>query len=352
MRMAAQHLHRPRRLSAAEMVALLTGVQAQVLSSGGLALGARTDGLTARDVERARVADRSIVHTWAMRGTLHLIATEDFGWLVPLVIEPGIANAHRRLKQEGVPADQPARAVRLIERMLGREGSLTRAEIAQRLSREGIRTEGQAIAHLMWLAAALGVVCFGPDRGRRQCFVLVRDWVGEPRSMDRDAALIELAIRYLRAHGPAEPADLAFWSGIRPGDANRAWRAIENHLEPVKTAASTLWKLRSAEAPAPAGLVRLLPSFDEYLLGWKRRDLLAPPEHWVKVNRGGGWLHPIVLVDGRAVATWRREAKVTVNPFNSLPPAVTRGIAREEARMTSFLETSLPPSGGGSGWGA
>lgn len=89
-----------------------------------------------------------------MRGTLHLIAAEDYGWLVPLTTEPSLANAHRRLKQEGVHGDQPAKAVRLIAKMLEREGPLTRAAIADRLQQKGIQTAGQAIAHLVWLAAA------------------------------------------------------------------------------------------------------------------------------------------------------------------------------------------------------
>src|ERR1700674_975010 len=141
LRIAAQHLDRPRRSSVVDLAWRLTGVQAQVLSATGLALRARSEGFTARDVDRARLVDRSIVVTWAMRGTLHLIAAEDYGWLQPLVIAPRIANAHRRLKEEGVPADQPAKALRLIARILEREGPLIRSEIAERLRRQGIRTE-------------------------------------------------------------------------------------------------------------------------------------------------------------------------------------------------------------------
>src|SRR6266542_3450257 len=122
--------------------------------AAAMALAVRTDGLTTEAVARARLRDRSVVLAWAMRGTLHLVAAEDHGWLVPLVVEPRVANAHRRLRQEGVSSDQAARALGLIERMLEREGPLLRRDVAARLRRRGIRTEGQAIAHLMWLAAA------------------------------------------------------------------------------------------------------------------------------------------------------------------------------------------------------
>ena len=317
-------------------------MQAQVLSAAGLALRARTEGLTAGQVDRARLHDNSIVLTWAMRGTLHLVAAEDYGWLQPLVIEPRVANAHRRLKEEGVPPDQPAKAVRLIAGMLEREGPLTRAEIAERLHRHGIRTEGQAIAHLVWLAAAQGVICYGPDRDGRQCFVLVRGWIGEPKSMEREKALAELAVRYLTAHAPGLPSDLAFWSGIRLAHANWAWRAIQDRLVAIETTAGTGWALRSSPGPAPAGLARLLPAFDEYLLGWRERDLVVPAKHWRQVNRGGGWIHPVVLFDGRAVATWRTEGdSLEISPFTRLAAAVRRGAEIEFRDIARFLGTGL-----------
>jgi hypothetical protein len=346
LRTAAQHLHRPRRSSAADLVRHLAGVQAQVLSAAGLALRARTEGLTQEHVDHARLVDRSIVLTWAMRGTLHLIAAEDYGWLQPLVIEGGIANAHRRLKEEGVPADQPSKAVRLIARMLEREGPMIRSEIGERLRRQGVRTEGQAIAHLVWLAAAQGVICYGPDRGGDQCFALVRDWLGAPKPIEREAALAELAVRYLTAHAPATPADLAFWSGLRLTDAKRAWTAIQDRIVAVETGRGTIWSLRSREAPAPPGLARLLPAFDEYLLGWRERDIVASPEQWSRVNRGGGWLHPVVLHDGRLVAMWRMERgsktlTIEIQPFDPLPPAVRRGVATEAEGIATFLNSPV-----------
>lgn len=86
-----------------------------------------------------------------------------------------------------------------------------------------------------------------------------------------------LAVRYLRAHGPAELMDLSFWSGIRLGDARWAWRTIEDRLVEVQAARGARWSLRSQEEKAPRGVVRLLPSFDEYLLGWKNREARRSP---------------------------------------------------------------------------
>jgi hypothetical protein len=346
LRTAAQYLHRPRRRSAADLVRHLTGVQAQVLSAAGLALRARTEGLTAERVDQSRLADRSIVLTWAMRGTLHLVYAEDYGWLVPLVTDPRVPNAHRRLEQEGVPRRHHDRAVRLVERILGHEGPLTRREVAEGLRARGVRTEGQAIAHLVWLAASEGILCYGPPAGRDQRLVLVAEWLGRPRSMEPDAALAELATRYLSAHGPAELADLAYWSGLRPADARRAWAAISNRLVEVETARGPRWLLRSQKDRAQAGVVRLLPAFDEYLLGWKDREPTAPATDWKKINRGGGWLYPVVLAGGSPVATWSservgREVQLHVHPFSGLTATVRRGVMSEARDVERFLGTTV-----------
>lgn len=348
LRTAAQRLHRPTRSSATELVRHLTGVQAQVLSAAGLALRARTEGLTRERVAEERVRDRSIVHTWATRGTLHLITAEDYGWLVPLVLEPRLPHAYRRLRQEGVTAGQSEVAVRSIERMLERDGTLSRSEIAERLSRRGIRTEGQAIAHLLWLATARGLICHGPDRGRDQCFALVRDWLGEPEPMEREAALAELAVRYLAAHGPSEPADLAFWSGIAAGDAKRTWRSIGDRLVEVQTTNGIRWSLRTRTGGAPRHSARLLPAFDEYLLGWKDLETAVPTEHRKKINRGGGWIRPVLLVDGRAIGTWNttrasNTLRLEVRPFTPPAPWIHRALDSEAEDLAEFLGLPVEP---------
>ncbi|HKX25766.1 MAG TPA: winged helix DNA-binding domain-containing protein [Actinomycetota bacterium] len=319
----------------------MVGVQAQ-LSTAGLALRARTESLTAARVDRARLTDRSIVLTWAMRGTLHLVAAEDFGWLTDLIVASNPGSSNRRLREMGVGPDQTTAGVRAIERMLDREGPMTRAEIGERLRRRGLPTEGQILPHLLWLAAARASVCFGPDRDGQRTHVLVRDWLEAPRRMDRDSALAELAVRYLRSHAPATPTDLSSWSGVRVSDAKRGWRAIEDRLVEVATVRGPMWMLGNREPEVPPGLVRLLPSFDEFLLGWKDRSPVARPDHWRKIHPGAGWYHPAALVDGRGVGTWKADrgpdvTRIEVRPFTRLSPAVWRGLQAEADALSRYL---------------
>ena len=236
-RAASQLLDRPGP-RVADTVRHLLGVQAQDAGFAALALRARIAGLTRRDIERAREEERSIVRTWAMRGTLHLIATEDLGWLLPLVAPPRIAQARTRLAALGVT--DPDRAIALMEGALALEGPLDRHELTERVARGGIVLEGQARIGTIYLAALQGRFCCGPGN----TFVLVGDWLPEDarRPLDRDGALRELARRYAAAHAPCEPEDLASWAGIGVRDARRAWPEQVPERDPA--------------APGPCGCCR------------------------------------------------------------------------------------------------
>jgi winged helix DNA-binding protein len=336
-RAAAQLLHRPRAAGAAEVVGRLLAVQAQDLRAARLALRARTTGLTAADVDAALTDERSVVVAWLGRGTLHLVGRDDYPWLLGLTAPTRLATSRRRLGQEGVAAKDAERAVRIVERALADAGPLTRPELAERIAAEGIRTEGQATPHLLMLAALRGIAVLGPLRGDgAHAFALTRDWLGAAPAPDlegpeRDAALAELARRYLAGHGPAAPADLAAWSGLPLRDARAGLTAIASELaqrdddlvdlarrEPAPAAA------RSRDAPpgaarsrdaapgaagardSPPGAIppRLLPAFDPYLLGWKDRGFAVPSAHAKRVHPGGGMLRATATVDGRAVGTW------------------------------------------------
>jgi Winged helix DNA-binding domain len=337
-------------MRAETVVAHLVGVQAQLLGSAGLALAARTNGLTEGAVTAARMEERSIVLTWAMRGTLHLFTADDFDRFVPLVTEPHVGRSLRRLREEGVPPGDAERACDLIERMLSRDGPLTRAEIVARLRRRRIRTDGQAIAHLVWLAAAQRGVCFGPDRGGERTFVLARDWIGAPKPRtDHEDALRELALRYVRSHAPATADDFSAWSGLRLRDARRAWAAMAPYATHVRTPFGVMTSPRARLAEAPAGVMRLVPDLDEYLLGWRDRGFAVPPEHRRDVNAGGGFVRPTVLRDGTAIATWRIErtpsrAVLDVRSFNRPTAATRRAVLAEANRLKAFLQRSVEVS--------
>jgi Winged helix DNA-binding domain len=347
LRMRSQRLTGPRPAAVHDVVGALGGLQAQSTPASRLAVRPRSAGLDAQAVTRACNQERSVVRTWAMRGTLHMVPAEDAAWMVALLRPPPAAGRRRR-RELGLDDDLLERALPAIGGILAAEGPCTRAELVAKLAGEGVRVDpgGQAPAHLVAFAARAGLVCRGPDReGDEPTYVLLADWVGERPELDTDAALAELARRYLGGHGPAGVEDFAYWAGIAAGQARRGVELVAGELEPVEVAGAPAWlPAAAAEAGDPGGdpCVRLLPHFDAYLLGWRSRGLALPARFARRIQAGGGWIHPAVLVDGRAVGTWRQRRQrdrlaVEVEPFEPLDPAVRPGLEAEAADLGRFL---------------
>jgi hypothetical protein len=347
-RAAAQLLHRPRTAGVAEVVRRLLAVQAQDLRAARLALRARATGLAAADVDAALTDERSVVVAWLGRGTLHLVGRDDYPWLLGLTAPTRLANSGRRLRQEGVAPQDAERAVRIVERALADAGPLTRPELAERIAAKGIPTDGQATPHLLGLAALRGIAVLGPLReDGAHAFALTRDWLGAApapalEGADRDAALAELARRYLAGHGPAAPADLAAWSGLPLRDARAGLEAIGSELACRKDGFVDL----AAREPAPDAIpARLLPAFDPYLLGWKDRAFAVPVAHATRVHPGGGMLRATATVDGRAVGTWSAAGgKVELDLFARVDSAATAALRADGQDVLRFGSTSARPS--------
>ena len=228
-------------LKSAEAVAeRLLAVQAQDSRGARLAVRARTEGLSAADVDRALSEDRSLIITWLNRGTLHLVRSEDYPLLQALTTPQLLTSNGTRLRQEGVSEAKAELGVETIERALAEEGPLTRNQLRERLDSAGVPTARQALVHVLFLTALRGLTVRGPMVGKEHAFVLVRDWLGEQPAVEREAALAELARRYLAGHGPADERDLARWAGMQPRRRPPRARGDRQAARPAsRTASST-----------------------------------------------------------------------------------------------------------------
>ena len=351
-RLAAQLLSGPPAQGTVQVAGHLLAVQAQDQRGARLAVRARSRARSAADVDDALTRDRSVVVTWLNRGTLHLVRTEDYWWLHPLTTPQLFTGNTRRLAQEGVPPADAERGVAVIERSLTAEGPLTRAQLAERVARAGVRTQGQAIVHLLVLANLRGIAVRGPMAGREHAYALVRDWLGDPdgprgaAAFDRDRALAELAARYLAGHGPATERDLAKWAGLPLGDARRGLAAIAGRLADRDDGLADL-----AGRPNPGGgdcplpPPRLLGAYDPVLLGWTSRDPIAGPHgKLVAIN---GLFRPFAMVAGRAAGTWSMPGgKVALTPFAPLSEDAAAALAGDAAEVERFLHGPADSAGG------
>jgi len=329
-----------------QVVADVGGIQAQEVEAGMLSIGVRCEGISANDVTRAWIGDRSIIRTWTMRGTLHFVAADDLPWMLPLFGPVFIRTSRKRRLDLGLDEETGRRGVQMLRDLLGERGAMTKAEIAEVLSAKGTPMEGQASIHLIRLAALQGWVCYGPPLGKKDTFVLIEDWLGKRIEMSGKKGIEKLARRYLTAFAPATVEDFASWSGLSIRDCRMAWENIGDSLVEVKTGNSTAWMFKSQmdilEETESRPVVRLLPRYDTYLLGYTNRSLIIDPEHVKRIYAGGGMIHPALLVDGKVAGTWiinrrRGHAGVKVEPFKQLPSSVQNDLEAEIKAVSHFL---------------
>jgi hypothetical protein len=332
-RLTAQGLAGPPLAGPVAVAERLLAVQGQDPRGARLAVRARTEGQSASDVDRELSEERSLLITWLNRGTLHLVRSEDYPWLHALTTPPLLTSSVYRLSREGLTEAAGERAMETIERGLVEEGPLTRAQLRERLDAAGIRTEGQALVHLLFMATLRGIAVRGPMAGKDHAYVLTRDWLGPQPQVDREAALAELARRYLVGHGPADDRDLARWAGLPLRDARAGLAAIAAELD---ERGDGLVALKNQPEPEPLPDPLLLGAFDPLLLGWcSREEVIGPHVGLVTIN---GIFKPFALVKGRAVATWGYAAgKVTLKPLEKLTKAATKALEAEAADVERFL---------------
>jgi hypothetical protein len=342
-RLGAQHLATTALATPADMVGWFGAVQAQDYLGALWAVGLRLTDAHERDVERA-LADRSIVRSWPMRGTLHFLAGPDARWMIELLAPRAAAAATNRLRAMGIDAQVLSRARRALVAQLEGGRQLTRPAAYRALEDAGIPTGGQRGLHVLWRLAHEALVCFGPREGKQQTFVLLEEWLPRAKRLPRDEALPELAHRYFRAHGPATLRDFAWWSGMTLADARRAVDMAGRRIEQEVLAGQPYWSVQaSPPASAPRGRDRAhaLPAFDEFFVGYADRSAAIDPAH-AKRATPFVVLGPVVLLDGRLVATWKRrvaggEVTTSLAPLARLGATKAAAVRRALARYVRFV---------------
>ncbi|MDP1849637.1 MAG: winged helix DNA-binding domain-containing protein [Solirubrobacteraceae bacterium] len=340
------------------VVGRVCGLHAQVQSSAELTLWARVDGLAADAVAHALWADRTLVRTWAMRGTLHLLPADELAlWIgAQGALRPRYATASWR-RAAGMTSEEAVAVLDAIRAALDGE-PLTRDELADTVAeRLGSARLGEAVrgsfGTMPKLAAFRGDVVFAEPAGQRVRFTrpdrwLAADWApAQPR-----AAMAAVIRRHLAAYGPASRETFARWFGMpSAAQAGKLIAALGEEVMPVDVEGWEGWMLRSdvaeAAASAASGVVSLLPAFDQYVVAAPRAETpVLAARFKARVYRPQGWLSPVLLVDGRIAGVWSHERKggrlrVTIEPFGRVDDAVRAGAEREARRLAAYFGDEL-----------
>jgi hypothetical protein len=327
----------------AEVVAWLGAVQAQDYPGAKWSIALRLPNGTDRDIEQA-IADKTIIRTWPMRGTLHFVAAADIRWMLALLTPRIIAGS--TLRHQRLELDEAifARCKELFTKVLQGGKQLTRDEMYAVLEQNTISTAGQRGYHILWRSAQEGLICFSALRDKQQTFALLDEWVPNAQNMERDQALAELAKRYFTSRGPATVQDFAWWSGLKISDARVGLEMVKSQLVQETIAGQTYWMPNISISQSSSTTVHLLPGFDEYVLGYKDRSAVLDPMHAAKICPGNnGMFMPTIVINGRIVGIWKRTLKkhtvvMTPSPFTALTATENHAFSTAAGHYGTFLD--------------
>lgn len=354
-RLARHHLAEPAAAGPARVSADMLGVHAQVMSAAEVSIGIRCGGLTRSDVRAALWQDRTLVKTRGPRGTVHLLAAADLPlWTGALsAIPPGASPWPAGVRMTGRQTDEVVAALadavtdaeltvdELTEALVARVGPWAGDRVMEAFQDRWPRWR-QAEA----VATSRGALCFGPDRGRRTTYTSPRRWLPGFRPAAAKEAVPWLVRCFLRAYGPATPAQFARWLGAPAGWASEVF-ARQPDVEKVDfDGVVTVQNAGDDERAAEPGGGRLLPYFDAYLIGcWPRTELFPGRAGERALNGGQAGNVPALLVDGRVAGVWHqrrsgRRIAVTVEAFAPLSRPTRSRLDAEVRRIGHILEAT------------
>lgn len=286
-------------------------------SAAVLQLRARTGSLADAELQSLLQQDRSLVRLWALRSTVHLFASDDVAALVAL--RSHMLHLYHRwiCERGGLESRQMERLLREVVAALGKQ-PLSRGALSRLLTPKLGEWARPWLEHswggILKLAAARGLLCHRPpgateEAEREAHFVRLDRWLGPLKPVGPDAGVAQLLRRYLATYGPATAADARKFFGIPAAPLAAAFKRIRRDLIEVDAFDRPHWLLARDEAalrgaaPPPGHLVAL-PLFDPWLLAHNATDGFIDPRHRKAVYRTAGWISPVLLRQGRVVATW------------------------------------------------
>lgn len=336
-RLHSLRLADPPRTGPAAVVEHLLAVQGEQVVPTTWALGTRC-GAVREEVEAA--LDHDVLRTHLMRPTWHLARPDDVGWLQALGRDRLQPVYTRQLDAAGLGPDLRARLVGLVEQALVGGEHLVRSEVADALAAAGHPVTGQPLGVLMAYAETVGEVCSGVPRGdkREHTYALLDERAPTRRRLERSEALIELARRYVRSHGPVTDRDLAYWATLTLTDARAGLEGAGLHRVDVE--GRPFWADGEPRTSDPVPRAHVLHLFDEVYRGVQdSRDLLDGDGLAVA---GRETSLGLLLLDGALVGSVARSVtarclRLEVTPWRRLRRDERDAVDEAAARYAAFL---------------
>jgi hypothetical protein len=303
-----------------------------------LSLMARRPTLTLGDLDEALINDRSLVRATAFRGSLYLLAAEDYPLYFRALYDTLSTTGMSRLRSEGIDETQLAHFARRLNEdaftMPKNETELVNILYPGKEKRPGLDVERTLLRKLCDLGVLVRTTTKG-WKGNQFSYALASIWLEgvslQPEHVDQ--ARVEVVRRYLRAYGPARFEDIVWWTGIAATDTRRVLDTLGREVVrfPVDGLGDGLVTLRETTEPIRKGAggapdrILFLPLWDAYPLGWRDRTRVVEPRFAPWVYDPAGNTTSVILEEGRVIGLWQfRDGDFITLEFHIFEPYANR----------------------------
>jgi hypothetical protein len=327
---------------AKELVSYMGAIQAQDYAMSKWAIGVRL-----REPLKQKIDDSlqkgDIIRIHVLRPTWHLVSADDVSWMLKLTSSRIKSSMAARNKQLELTDALLSRTNSILEKKLAGGIPLTRTELADVFAKAAIRTDENRLSHILFSAELEALICSGPEKENKQTYSLLAHRVPVKKELSRDESLAELAKRYFTSRSPATVYDFAWWSNLSLTEIRKAVDYISpDFISETIGSQHFLFPQSFSWPQRPVNLVRLLPSYDEFLISYRDRSSSLSIINNTKTVSTNGIFFPVVVVNGQVAGLWQRSLKknklsVDANLFQPLSKTQNKQIEKQAGRVGRFL---------------
>ncbi len=312
LRLLNQQLICPQFDTPAELVGYMGAMQAQEYRLMRWAVAMRTKKPSVKAFKKAFDTGQ-IIRLHLMRGTWQLVSAKNYWPLIELCASKAMAVTQGWMHSNkiSIPDEEVKRIREILLQTAADKGSAIKEDFVQALSEKDIHMDDHRLSYHIRMAEIFGHLCSGELLPMKATYALTADKVKIHTKMDRNEALMLITRKYFQSHQPATLEDFVWWSGLNINDCRRGIELLGDYLHVETWRAASLPQCREFYLTDDCrtrgfrkGKYLLIPPYDEYLIGYKSRDIVLSPDYKHKAHNNSGIFQPIIAFDGMICGNW------------------------------------------------
>ena len=306
LRLLNQQLICPQYGHPAEVVSHMGAMQAQEYRMMRWAVEMRTKKPSHKTFKEAFDSGR-IIRLHLMRGTWQLVTAEDYWMMIDLCAPKAISVTKGWMSSNkiSIPDDELRRIRDILVQTAADKGSVTKEDFVQALAEKDITMDDHRLSYHIRMAEMAGVLCSGELLPMKATYALTADKIKPSARIDRDEALMHFTRKYFQSRQPATLEDFVWWSGLNISDCRKGIALLGDYIHTVRNKGRDFYLTDDCRTRGfRKGHYLLIPPYDEYLIGYKSRDIVLPSEHRHRAHNNSGIFQPIIAHDGIVCGNW------------------------------------------------